>query len=92
MNAKRNKKGQQRAAAIQYDAARDMAPKVVAKGRGEIAEKIVALAEEHGVPLYADPNLAQILEALDLDTEIPPALYRAVAEVLVFIYKLNNKL
>jgi len=43
------------------------------------------------VPLYEDKNLSQVLEALDLDTEIPSELYRAVAEVLAFIYKLNNK-
>jgi flagellar biosynthesis protein len=90
----RHKKGkrQQRAAAIRYDQTSDLAPKVVAKGRGQIAEKIIALAKEHGVPLYPDPNLAQILEALELDSEIPTELYRAVAEVLVFIYRLNSKL
>jgi len=80
----------QKAAALRYDPGRDQAPKVVAKGRGEIAEKIVALARKHQVPLVEDPNLVQMLEALDVDMEIPTELYRAVAEVLVFVYRLNR--
>ena len=80
-----------KAAALRYDQGRDQAPRVVAKGRAKMAEKIVALAREHNVPLVEDPNLVQMLEALDVDTEIPAELYRAVAEVLVFIYRLNNE-
>ena len=81
-----------KAAALRYDRAKDGAPRVVAKGRGHVAENIIAVAREHGVPLHEDPNLAATLNALDLETEIPPELYRAVAEVLVFIYRLNGKL
>jgi len=80
------------AVALKYDAKKDQAPKVVAKGRGEIAEKIVAIAKANNVPLYEDKNLAQILEALELETAIPPELYRAVAEVLAFVYRLNGKM
>ena len=69
---------------------RDHAPKVIARGRGEIAEKILEIAKTHNLPLYEDKNLVQILEALELETEIPPELYRAVAEVLAFIYRLNK--
>ena len=69
---------------------KDNAPRVIAKGRGEIAKKIIEVAQEHNVPLVEEKNLIQILEALDLETEIPPELYRAVAEVLAFIYRLNN--
>jgi flagellar biosynthesis protein len=80
-----------KAVALKYDRAKDKAPRVIAKGRGDIAEKIIEIAKEHDVPLYEDKNLIQILEALDLETEIPPELYRAVAEVLAFIYRLNDK-
>ena len=81
-----------KAVALKYEATKDAAPKVVAKGRGFIAEKIIEIARAHNVPLHEDQNLVQVLEALDLDTEIPPDLYRAVAEVLAFIYRLNKKL
>ena len=81
---------QKKAVALKYNKDKDRAPKVVAKGKGYIAEKIVEAARENNVPLYEDKNLSQVLEALDLDTEIPPELYRAVAEVLAFIYKLNT--
>ena len=80
-----------KAIAIKYTKTKDKAPKVVAKGKGTIAQKIIDLARKHNIPLYEDRNLAQLLESLDLDTEIPPELYRAVAEVLVFIYRLNAK-
>ena len=78
-----------KAVALKYDRKKDNAPRVIAKGRGEIAEKIIEVARAHNVPLYEDKNLIQILEALDLETEIPSELYRAVAEVLAFIYRLN---
>jgi flagellar biosynthesis protein len=81
---------QKKAVALKYNKGKDSAPKVVAKGKGYIAEKIIEAAKENNVPLYEDKNLSQVLEALDLDTEIPPELYRAVAEVLAFIYKLNT--
>ena len=79
-----------KAVALKYDQKKDKAPRVIAKGRGEIAKKIIEVAQAHQVPLYEDKNLIQILEALDLETEIPSELYRAVAEVLAFIYRLNN--
>lgn len=79
-----------KAVALKYDRKKDNAPRVIAKGRGEIAGKIIEVAKAHNVPLYEEKNLIQILEALDLETEIPPELYRAVAEVLAFIYRLNG--
>jgi len=81
-----------RAVALRYDRAKDGAPRVVAKGQGTVADNIIAVAREYGVPLHEDPNLAATLNALDLETEIPPELYRAVAEVLIFIYRLNGRL
>jgi len=80
-----------KAVALKYDDKKNNAPRVVAKGRGDMAAKIVEVARAHNVPLYEDKNLVQILEALELETEIPPELYRAVAEVLAFIYRLNGK-
>ncbi|BBO66823.1 flagellar biosynthetic protein FlhB [Desulfosarcina alkanivorans] len=88
MNEQRSK----RAAALKYDQAGKMAPRVVAKGKGRIAEQIIQVARENNVPLHEDPNLANVLEAMELESEIPAELYRAVAEVLVFIYRLNGKL
>ncbi len=80
-----------KAAALRYEHGKDPAPKVVAKGRGKVAQKIVALAKEHGVPQVEDRNLVQVLEALDVDSDIPADLYQAVAEVLVFVYRLNRQ-
>ena len=80
-----------KAVALKYSPEKDAAPKITAKGRGIIAEKIVETAQAHNVPLYEDKNLVQVLEALELETEIPSELYRAVAEVLAFIYRLNKK-
>jgi flagellar biosynthesis protein len=80
-----------KAAVLRYDTTRDQAPRVVAKGRGKMADRIVALAQEHHVPLVEDRNLVQVLEALDLNTDIPPELYQAVAEVLVFVYRMNRQ-
>ena len=86
------RKKKAKAVALKYETEKDSAPRVVAKGRDLIAEKIIETARDHNVPLYEDKNLVQVLEALDLDTEIPPELYRAVAEVLAFIYRLNGRM
>ena len=80
-----------KAVALKYDDKKNKAPRVIATGRGDIAEKIIEVAKAHNVPLYEDKNLVQLLEALELETEIPPELYRAVAEVLAFIYRLNGR-
>ncbi|MFL9824764.1 EscU/YscU/HrcU family type III secretion system export apparatus switch protein [Rhodoplanes sp. SY1] len=78
------------AIALQYDA--PGAPRVVAKGKGAIGEKIVALAKEHGVPIEENAGLAAALSDVELGDEIPEELYRAVAEVLSFILRLSGKL
>lgn len=77
------------AVALQYDGIG--APRVTAKGTGEIAERIVALALEHNIPLQENAVLAQTLAQLELDAEIPPALYLAVAEIIAFAYYLSGK-
>jgi len=79
------------ATAIEYDRERDPAPRVTARGRGLTAEKIIELATKHGVPIKEDPVLAQILSRLDIDEEIPPELYKVVAEILAFVYSVNER-
>jgi flagellar biosynthesis protein len=81
-----------KAVALKYRHKVDDAPKVVAKGRGIIAERIIEIAEEHHIPLKRDPALIEVLSKMDLDQEIPPELYRAVAEVLAYVYKMSGKL
>ncbi len=68
------------------------APRVVAKGRGEVGERIIEAARAHGVPIEQNAGLAEALSKVELDEEIPEALYRAVAEVLVFILKMSGRL
>lgn len=80
-----------KAAALKYNEHENTAPVVVAKGQGQVAKKIIALAQAHNLPLYEDKNLMQVLEALDINTEISQELYQAVAEILVFVYRLNQK-
>jgi len=79
------------AVALRYEIGEDRAPRVTAKGRGVVAEKILEAARRHGVPVREDPDLLPLLARLDLYQEVPPALYRAVAEVLAFVYALNEK-
>lgn len=85
-------KKKSKAVAFKYNKEKDAAPKITAKGRGFVAEKIIQTARAHNIPLHEDQNLVQVLEALDLETEIPAELYRAVAEVLAFIYRLNGRM
>lgn len=85
------KEESKKAVALKYEPAKDSAPKVVAKGRGYVAEKIIEVAKEHGVPLREDITLVEVLSKLDLYEEIPIELYKAVAEILVFVYKIRGK-
>jgi flagellar biosynthesis protein len=91
MSDQDEKKQRKAAAAIQYDAKKDRAPKVTAKGFGVIAEKIIERAIAANVPLREDPDLANALAKLPLGEEIPPNLYKAVAEVLAFLYRMNGR-
>ncbi|NOY64938.1 MAG: flagellar biosynthesis protein FlhB [Nitrospirae bacterium] len=79
------------AVALRYERGQKGAPKVVAKGAGFIAEKIKLLAEKSGVPVVEDKPLARALFMLDIDTEIPEELYRAVAKILAYIYRLKGE-
>ncbi len=80
-----------KAVALKYDIERAPAPKVTAKGFGSVAEKIIALAKENGVPVKDDPDLVEVLSRLDINEEIPPDLYVVVAELLAFIYRMNSE-
>jgi flagellar biosynthesis protein len=82
-------KPQLRAVALRYKPGEDTAPRLTAKGKGAVAERIVELARRNGVPIRQDRNLVQVLSRLDLDQEIPPQVYRAVAEILAFVYRLS---
>lgn len=67
------------------------APVVIAKGKGIMAEAIIACAKESGVYVHESPELVTLLMQIDLDEHIPPELYRAVAEVLVWLYKMEGR-
>ncbi len=81
-----------RAVALNYDFMESGSPRVVAKGEGFLADEIRRRAEEAGVPLYEDDALVEVLSQIELEREIPPELFRAVAEVLSWIYKANGAL
>ncbi len=70
----------------------DAAPRVVAKGRGVLAERIILRAQENGVYVHESPELVSLLMQIDLDQRIPPQLYIAVAELLAWIYRLESGL
>lgn len=78
------------AAVLKFDKEVDEAPRVVAKGRGYVAEKIIEAAREHGVHLQEDPVLVENLLDIDLGEYIPPQLYAVIAEILVFIEQMDK--
>lgn len=79
-----------RAVALKYDPATADAPRVVAKETGVAAERLLAIARTHGVPIREDATLAAVLSKLQIDQEIPPELYRAVAAILAFLHRANR--
>lgn len=78
--------------ALAHDLADQRPPKVVAGGRGRIAEQILEIAFAHGVKVREDADLAQLLSSIDVDSEIPPEAFAAVAEILIYVYQANNAL
>jgi len=78
-----------RAIALQYDG--ENAPTVTASGEGAIAEEILRIAREHNIPLKEDALLAELLSDLNLGEEIPPMLYRVIAEVIAYAYLVSGK-
>jgi len=83
-------KHHQQAIALAYDTG-DYAPRVVAKGQGLVAEYIIALAKEHNVFVHESKELMQMLMQVDLDQHIPPALYLAIAEILAWLYRIEEE-
>ncbi len=79
-----------KAVALKYDRKKDGAPKVTAKGKGKVAEKIIELAKKHDIPIKDDPDLVEMLSSLDLNQEIPSEIYAVVAELLAFVYSMNS--
>lgn len=79
------------AAALQYDPLKPEPPQVVAVGRGVSAEEIVRIAREHNIPLYEDPGLVEALARLDVSDHIPRELYVIVAEILAYVYRVDQR-
>ncbi|UOD35139.1 EscU/YscU/HrcU family type III secretion system export apparatus switch protein [Deferribacteraceae bacterium V6Fe1] len=80
-----------KATALKYDPEKNKAPVVAAKGQGFIAEEIIRRAKEHGIEIKEDPNLVEALSKVEIYTEIPEELYKAVALILSEVYKINEK-
>lgn len=87
----RDPRQSRQAVALRYQPKTDRAPKLVASGRGYVADKILEIAQRHGIPVRHDRNLLQVLSRLDLNQEIPPEVYKAVAEILAFVYRLSSR-
>jgi flagellar biosynthesis protein len=81
-----------KAVALRYDPEQDIAPVLLAKGKGNIAEKIIELARENGVYVHEDANLVELLMSVDIADAIPPQLYQVVAGVLGMVYRVNREL
>jgi flagellar biosynthesis protein len=80
-----------KAAALRYDKDKENAPRVLAKGEGEVAKNIIKIAELNNLPIKKDEDLIELLSKVEIDKEVPEALYKAVAEVFSFIYKTTKK-
>ena len=83
-------KSKLKAVVVKYDVAKDKAPKITGFGKGQIAEKILRVAEDNKVPFYEDASLTELMSKLSIQSEVPPFLYNVVAEVLSFVYKLDR--
>lgn len=77
--------------AVSLEYSGEQAPRVTAKGSGIIAEQIIQIAKEHNIPIQQDAELTELLSQVELDQEIPPILYEAIAQVLVFAYQVSGK-
>lgn len=89
-NSEAKKIEKRTAVALRYDVDKDKAPLILASGRGRVADEILRIAEENKIPLYENPELANLLSRLEIEVEIPPQLYVLVAEVLFFVYQLDR--
>ena len=80
-----------KAAALRYDPNKEKAPRLVAKGEGTTAQNIIKIAELNDLPIRKDEDLIELLSKVELDKEVPDALYKAVVEVFSFVYKVSRK-
>jgi flagellar biosynthesis protein len=80
-----------KAVAVLYDDSKNAAPQIIASGKGEIARKIIETARKAGIHIQEDPNLIELLAKIPIGDEIPVELYQTVAEVLAFVYQVNDK-
>jgi flagellar biosynthesis protein len=90
MPQERPRRGPKAAVALGYDPQKDEAPRILAAGKGELAEAMLALAERHKVPVVADHPLANALVRLEIGAYVPPELYAAVAEVMAFLWEMER--
>jgi flagellar biosynthesis protein len=88
---KKDDRDQPKAVALKYDMLEDDAPSVIAAGEGRLAKEIIALAQESGIYIREDPLLAAALARVDVGEEIPPELYLLVAEVLAYVYRIEER-
>ncbi len=91
MAEKKSASKRQLAVALRYNEDKDAAPRVLAKGAGNVAQKILDLAKENKIPVREDPDLVEALAKLDIGSFIPSELYPAVAEVLAYVYRQNQR-
>lgn len=80
------------AVALAYNPKEHIAPVVIAKGKGHVAEQLLAVAKANGIPIQEDPSLVQLLSELEINEAIPEQLYKVVAELFAFVYQLERKL
>lgn len=85
-----NQRDIKKAVALEYDIDKDRAPKVTAKGKGELANNIIKIAQENEVPIKKDEDLVELLSAIDIEKEVPESMYKAVSEIFSFIYDLTT--
>ena len=78
------------AVSLQYKKGRNAAPKVTAKGQGWVAENIIKMAHENNIPIREDKDLLNLLSEIDVGQEVPESLYKVVAELLAWVYQLNQ--
>ncbi len=80
-----------KAVGLKYEKNKDKAPKLIAKGEGKIADRIIEIAKEYGIYIKEDKTLIEILSKLDIYEEIPEELYGIIAEILLYVYELEKK-
>ncbi|MDF1883928.1 EscU/YscU/HrcU family type III secretion system export apparatus switch protein [Sulfurimonas sp. SAG-AH-194-C21] len=80
----------EKAVALKYDSESGQAPKVTAKGEGFTAQNIIKIAKLHDIPIKKDEDLVELLSKLEIDREVPAEMYKAIAEVFSYVYKLTT--